>query len=70
MPATSMPRSLGGAHDRLRPVLATASCASIGFVPMAIATVVIGGIITSTCLTPLLLPSLYRWVEAKTSSAS
>ena len=71
-----------GAHDRLRPVLATAFCASIGFVPMAIATgagaevqrplatVVIGGIITSTCLTLLLLPSLYRWVEAKTSSAS
>ena len=66
-----------GAHDRLRPVLSTALVASIGFVPMAIATgagaevqrplatVVIGGIITSTLLTLLLLPSLYRWVEGR-----
>jgi len=61
-----------GAHDRLRPVLSTALVAAIGFVPMAIAsgagaevqrplaTVVIGGIVTSTILTLLLLPSLYR----------
>ena len=61
-----------GARDRLRPVLSTALVASIGFVPMAIATgagaevqrplatVVIGGIVTSTLLTLLLLPSLYR----------
>ncbi len=66
-----------GAHDRLRPVLATALVASIGFLPMAIAhgagsevqrplaTVVIGGIITSTALTLLLLPSFYRWLEAR-----
>ncbi|MBB4154879.1 cobalt-zinc-cadmium resistance protein CzcA [Sphingomonas jinjuensis] len=69
-----------GAHDRLRPVLSTALVASVGFVPMAIATgagaevqrplatVVIGGIITSTILTLLLLPSLYAWVERRWSS--
>ncbi|WP_419826100.1 efflux RND transporter permease subunit [Sphingomonas sp.] len=66
-----------GAHDRLRPVLSTALVASVGFVPMAIATgagaevqrplatVVIGGIITSTILTLLLLPSLYRLLAAR-----
>ncbi|MBY9064715.1 CusA/CzcA family heavy metal efflux RND transporter [Sphingomonas yunnanensis] len=66
-----------GARDRLRPVLSTALVASIGFVPMAIATgagaevqrplatVVIGGIVTSTILTLLLLPSLYAWVERR-----
>ena len=64
-----------GARDRLRPVLSTALVASIGFLPMAIAsgagaevqrplaTVVIGGIVTSTLLTLLLLPSLYRWLS-------
>ena len=63
-----------GAKDRLRPVLSTALVASIGFLPMAIATgagaevqrplatVVIGGVITSTLLTLVLLPSLYRWL--------
>ncbi|OYY91327.1 MAG: CusA/CzcA family heavy metal efflux RND transporter [Sphingomonas sp. 28-66-16] len=63
-----------GARDRLRPVLSTALVASIGFMPMALAsgagaevqrplaTVVIGGIVTSTILTLLLLPSLYRWL--------
>jgi len=62
------------ARDRLRPVLSTALVASIGFLPMAVAsgagaevqrplaTVVIGGIITSTILTLLLLPSLYNWL--------
>ena len=61
-----------GAMDRLRPVISTALVASIGFLPMAIATgagaevqrplatVVIGGIISSTLLTLLLLPALYR----------
>ena len=64
-----------GSLDRLRPVLATALVASLGFIPMAIATgpgaevqrplatVVIGGVITSTLLTLVLLPALYRWVE-------
>jgi heavy metal efflux system protein len=63
---------MAGALDRLRPVLSTALVASIGFLPMAIATgagaevqrplatVVIGGIISSTLLTLLLLPTLYR----------
>jgi len=66
-----------GAMTRLRPVLMTALVASLGFVPMAIAsgagaevqrplaTVVIGGILSSTFLTLVLLPVLYEWVEGK-----
>jgi cobalt-zinc-cadmium resistance protein CzcA len=68
-----------GALTRLRPVLMTALVASLGFVPMAIsagagaevqrplATVVIGGLITSTLLTLFVLPALYRWLEARKS---
>jgi cobalt-zinc-cadmium resistance protein CzcA len=64
-----------GAELRLRPVLMTALVAGLGFVPMALstsagaevqqplATVVIGGLITSTALTLLVLPTLYRWFE-------
>jgi cobalt-zinc-cadmium resistance protein CzcA len=64
-----------GAETRLRPVLMTALVASLGFIPMAVATsagaevqrplatVVIGGLITSTLLTLLILPTLYRWFE-------
>jgi cobalt-zinc-cadmium resistance protein CzcA len=64
-----------GAETRLRPVLMTALVASLGFIPMALATsagaevqrplatVVIGGLITSTVLTLLILPTLYRWFE-------
>lgn len=67
-----------GAIMRLRPVIMTSLVAGFGFVPMAIATgagaevqrplatVVIGGIITSTLLTLVLLPMLYRWVEERT----
>src|SRR5215211_935754 len=62
-----------GAMTRLRPVLMTALVASLGFIPMALATsagaevqrplatVVIGGLITSTLLTLLILPTLYGW---------
>jgi cobalt-zinc-cadmium resistance protein CzcA len=64
-----------GAELRLRPVLMTALVAGLGFVPMALstgagaevqqplATVVIGGLVTSTTLTLLVLPALYRWFE-------
>ncbi len=66
-----------GAILRLRPVLMTACVASLGFIPMALATgtgaevqrplatVVIGGIISSTLLTLVLLPVLYRWINEK-----
>jgi cobalt-zinc-cadmium resistance protein CzcA len=66
-----------GALTRLRPVLMTALVASLGFVPMALnvgagsevqrplATVVIGGIISSTILTLLVLPALYRLVHGR-----
>jgi cobalt-zinc-cadmium resistance protein CzcA len=64
-----------GALTRLRPVLMTALVASLGFIPMAVshgagaevqrplATVVIGGLVTSTLLTLLVLPALYQWIE-------
>ncbi|MCL4787889.1 MAG: CusA/CzcA family heavy metal efflux RND transporter [Verrucomicrobia bacterium] len=70
-----------GAMTRLRPVLMTALVASLGFVPMAIAsgagaevqrplaTVVIGGILSSTFLTLVLLPTLYEWLERKKKTA-
>jgi cobalt-zinc-cadmium resistance protein CzcA len=65
-----------GATQRLRPVLTTALVASLGFLPMALATgagaevqrplatVVIGGLVSSTLLTLLVLPSAYRWLLA------
>ena len=68
-----------GAILRLRPVLMTACVASLGFIPMAIATgtgaevqrplatVVIGGIVSSTLLTLVLLPVLYRWLNERSS---
>jgi cobalt-zinc-cadmium resistance protein CzcA len=64
-----------GSLTRLRPKLMTALVASLGFVPMALAhgagaevqrplaTVVIGGIVSSTFLTLVLLPTLYQWIE-------
>ncbi len=66
-----------GALTRFRPVLMTALVASLGFVPMAmatgagaevqrpLATVVIGGILSSTFLTLVLLPTLYEWLERR-----
>jgi cobalt-zinc-cadmium resistance protein CzcA len=70
-----------GAATRLRPVLMTALVASFGFIPMAIststgaevqrplATVVIGGLMTSTALTLFLLPALYTWFSPKRMGA-
>ncbi|HSR66578.1 MAG TPA: CusA/CzcA family heavy metal efflux RND transporter [Acidobacteriota bacterium] len=68
-----------GALNRLRPVLMTATVASLGLLPMALststgaevqrplATVVIGGLITSTLLTLLVLPGLYCWIEKRSA---
>ena len=68
-------RSIEGALTRLRPVLMTALVASLGFVPMALATgtgaevqkplatVVIGGLISATLLTLVVLPALYAVVR-------
>jgi cobalt-zinc-cadmium resistance protein CzcA len=77
--AGMLPRqaAVAAARQRLRPVLMTALVASLGFIPMAIATsvgaevqrplatVVIAGLITSTCLTLLVLPALYPKVCRK-----
>jgi cobalt-zinc-cadmium resistance protein CzcA len=71
-----------GSMNRLRPILITALVASLGFLPMAIATgtgaevqrplatVVIGGILSSTILTLLVLPLLYRIVNQSKSKSS
>ncbi|AZE59146.1 MULTISPECIES: CusA/CzcA family heavy metal efflux RND transporter [Pseudomonas fluorescens group] len=71
-----------GALTRLRPVLMTALVASLGFIPMALATgtgaevqrplatVVIGGIISSTLLTLLVLPALYQWAHRREEEAA
>lgn len=70
-----------GAMDRLRPVFMTATCGALGFVPMAVsgsagaevqrplATVVIGGLITCTILTLLVLPAIYRWFDVEPVTA-
>lgn len=69
-----------GSRERLRPVLMTAMVASIGFLPVAfstgtgaevqrpLATVVIGGLVTSTLLTLFVLPSVYVWLGKRTVS--
>ena len=69
-----------GAKTRLRPVLMTALVASLGFLPMALshgagaevqrplATVVIGGLLTSTLLTLVVLPAVYLWLERRRSA--
>lgn len=71
-----------GALQRLRPVLMTALVASLGFIPMALntgtgaeiqrplATVVIGGILTSTLLTLVILPALYRLVHGRRAAVA
>jgi heavy metal efflux system protein len=71
-----------GAETRLRPVLMTALVASLGFIPMAVshgagaevqrplATVVIGGLVTSTLLTLLVLPALYQWIEQRREAST
>ncbi|NOT43689.1 MAG: efflux RND transporter permease subunit, partial [Acidobacteria bacterium] len=78
--------TLTGAASRLKPVLMTAMVAAIGFMPMALsrsagsevqrplASVVIGGIVTSTLLTLIVLPTLYdmmeRWVARREGRAT
>ncbi|HMJ69390.1 MAG TPA: CusA/CzcA family heavy metal efflux RND transporter [Cyclobacteriaceae bacterium] len=68
---------LKGTSTRLRPVILTAAVASLGFLPMALshsggaevqrplATVVIGGLLSATILTLLVLPCLYMWLEKR-----
>ena len=70
------------AEVRIRPVLMTALVASLGFLPMAmatssgaeiqrpLATVVIGGLITSTLLTAFVIPAIYPWFVPRSRSAS
>ncbi|MEW6006288.1 MAG: CusA/CzcA family heavy metal efflux RND transporter [Stygiobacter sp.] len=70
---------INGSIIRLRPVITTALVASLGFIPMAVstsagaevqrplATVVIGGLITSTLLTLVVLPTVYDWFIKKKS---
>ncbi|MBB4637530.1 efflux RND transporter permease subunit [Longimicrobium terrae] len=74
---TAADAATAGSRERLRPVLMTATVASIGFIPVALshgtgaevqrplATVVIGGLVTSTLLTLLVLPALYAWIEGR-----
>ncbi|MGE0439865.1 MAG: efflux RND transporter permease subunit [Gemmatimonadales bacterium] len=80
--ASATDAAADGARVRMRPVLTTALVASLGFVPMAIstgagaevqkplATVVIGGLITSTLLTLLVLPAVYVWLSRSPNEAS
>ena len=72
---------ISGSETRLRPVLTTALVASLGFIPMAVstsagaevqrplATVVIGGLITSTMLTLVVLPVIFDWLERRQEAA-
>jgi cobalt-zinc-cadmium resistance protein CzcA len=73
---------LEGSLTRLRPVLVTALVAGLGFVPMAfatgmgaevqrpLATVVVGGLVSSTLLTLVVLPALYGWFEPRSAEAA
>ena len=72
---------LSGCVMRLRPVLMTALVALLGLVPLALsngigsevqkplAVVVIGGLVSSTLLTLIVLPVLYQWIEERTAVA-
>ncbi len=74
--------AVSAAGSRFRPVVTTALVASVGFIPMALATgagaevqrplatVVIGGLVSSTLLTLLVLPSVYAWLGKSWSSGS
>ncbi len=74
--------ALEAATLRLRPVLMTATVASLGFLPMAVstsagaevqrplATVVIGGLVTATLLTLLVLPAIYPWFRGRQRAAA
>ncbi len=74
--------ALEAAMLRLRPVLMTATVASLGFLPMAVstsagaevqrplATVVIGGLVTATLLTLLVLPAIYPWFRGRQRAAA
>ena len=76
-PATLKENIISGAQERLRPVLMTATVAAIGMIPAALkhglgsdvqrplATVIVGGLMTATALTLLLLPALYYWIESQ-----
>jgi cobalt-zinc-cadmium resistance protein CzcA len=78
--ANALDAACRGARERLRPVLMTALVASLGFIPVALsngtgaevqrplATVVIGGLITSTLLTLLVLPTVYAWSASRGAS--
>src|SRR5512146_459081 len=71
-----------GSRDRLRPVLMTASIAIFSLIPMLyatgpgseiqrpLATVVVGGLLTSTLLTLIVLPTLYGWIEGRKKEAA
>jgi cobalt-zinc-cadmium resistance protein CzcA len=73
--------ALEAGRTRARPVLMTALVAALGFVPMALATgagaevqrplatVVVGGLVTSTVLTLLILPTLYPWLAGRGQAA-
>lgn len=79
---TAEDAALAGARIRLRPVMMTALVASLGFLPMALstsagaevqrplATVVIGGLVTSTLLTLLVLPAVYVWLGRPRTEAA
>lgn len=70
-------RIYAATHERLRPILLTATAAIMGFIPMAVstsggaevqrplATVVLGGLITATFLTLVVIPILYYWLESR-----